>query len=472
MEIWVLWLFIYAYLLKDQENIDLFKKSSFLKNTFMYRLYQSASNISCQLNFGDTHDLYSSHSIAIYYLVASIYHNGYAQKLGNEIFYHHLYEEQYNSKIKPGILPESWLTFLWYNPSIQEKDLSLLPKVKYFKDLGLICIREGFNKFDKVFSIKCSSPGGDKQWKIGTKIVKEKEKWILSLSHHHPDNLSYIFTENDDYYAVDDGYNRHIEPTHHNVLLVDNKYSDIVGTNDIYLDSIKKRLIDYPMYDINQYKGKITAFHYEEPFLYVTMENQNIYPLDLKMKKVSRSIFFKGLDFILMVDEFISKDAHFYQSVINEYHPLKKLDKNYEIFSLDEAMYYQVLSFDELILKEKQEEITSIMTTQEPDVFTKTTFYRYIFETKKKCKNHVRFEIFSSRNKPCTLKEGEIMISQNEKILLKSNDEFSFKGKMLYIKKEKKKIYFYLMKGNKLSYKNHLLINEHKKITKKGEITL
>ena len=56
-----MWLFLYAHLLKSESNVDLFKESKFLKNTFYYRLYQSAPDLARQINFGDTHDLYNGH---------------------------------------------------------------------------------------------------------------------------------------------------------------------------------------------------------------------------------------------------------------------------------------------------------------------------------------------------------------------------------------------------------------------------
>ena len=71
-----MWLFVYADLLNDREGINWFLKSNYLKNTFYYRLYQS-STLNRQLNFGDCHDRYSSHSIAVYYKYAAKYNDAY-----------------------------------------------------------------------------------------------------------------------------------------------------------------------------------------------------------------------------------------------------------------------------------------------------------------------------------------------------------------------------------------------------------
>lgn len=62
---------------------DWFQKSEYLKNTFYYRLYQSCADLKRQLNYGDCHDRYSSHTACVYYKAAAEYGDGYAQKLGN-----------------------------------------------------------------------------------------------------------------------------------------------------------------------------------------------------------------------------------------------------------------------------------------------------------------------------------------------------------------------------------------------------
>ena len=66
---------------------------------------------------------------------------------------------------------------------------------------------------------------------------------MFSLSHHHPDNLSYIFTRGSDYFTCEDGYNRNLMPDNHNVLLVDGLYTDAVDVNDAYMSSVRQRLV-------------------------------------------------------------------------------------------------------------------------------------------------------------------------------------------------------------------------------------
>lgn len=469
----VYWLFLYADLLRDQEGIDLFSKSRFLQNTFDYRLYQSSSEMHKQLNFGDCHDRYSCNSSSLYYKIANEYNNGYAQKLGNLIFNNHLYEEQYQSKIKPGILKEAWLNLLWYNPEIKEKKLERLKKVKYFKDLGLITIRDGFSSDSMVFSFKCGCPGGRKQWKVGTEYYKNNKKWILSLSHHHPDNLSYILTYGKDYLVIDDGYNRNIMPHHHNVLLVDNKYSDVDNKNDIYLESVKKRIQKNKNYNISNYRGRIEYFFNKDDITCFKANNYKIYPLKFKMKEVSRTVFTNDLRYIVFIDKFKSKNNHIYQSVLNLDNEIVSINNDKHIVKgIFNSLNYYLFSNDEFIIKKEVNEVKSIMTTQEPNNYCYTKLHTFIVENKKETKEYELIELFARKDENISYFKDYIKINDNEFILLKDAFNFSYDGDLLYIKKcGNGKIEITLINGSYVKYKNKLIIElPHKSSIKKGDI--
>jgi hypothetical protein len=236
-----MWLFVYAHLLKQQEGIDYFKTCGYLKNTFYYRLYQACGDYKQQMNYGDCHDRHSGHTPCVYYKVAAEYGDGYAQTLGNMVLDEFLEEEATESKVKPGILPEAAFEFLWYDPTVKERDLKELPLSRYFEDLGLLQIRESWERDSKVLTIKCGHPGGKKQWKTGWQLYRQEGIRCLALSHHHPDNLSYIFARGGEYLTCEDGYNRNIMPDNHNVILVDGMYTDAKGVNDVYMSSVALR---------------------------------------------------------------------------------------------------------------------------------------------------------------------------------------------------------------------------------------
>ena len=143
-----------AELIRQDDGTNHFE-SSFLKNTFDYRLYQCAPNWEENIGFADVHDKRSSHSISAYYKIASEYNNGKAQWLGNLVRDNFLYREAYQSKVFPGILPEAFLELLWYNPEIEQQSPENLPLTKYFEAQGYSCQVETSGTFEIRVSDDC-----------------------------------------------------------------------------------------------------------------------------------------------------------------------------------------------------------------------------------------------------------------------------------------------------------------------------
>lgn len=448
----VLWLFIYADLLKDREGINYFEKCDFLKNTVEYRIYQSASELRKQMNFGDCHDRYSCHSSAIYYKTAKEYKNGYAQKLGNLVSGYFLYEEQYQSKLKPGILPEAWLEVIWFDPEVKEENFTEIPHVKKFDDLGLISLRTAFKKDSIAFSFKCGYPGGKKQFLTGLDIYEKEKKWILALSHHHPDNLSYILTKNHSYMVIDDGYNRNILPTHHNTLLVDRRYSESEDKNDIYVDSLKTRVKNNPTYPMKEYYGKIDYFHTNGSITMFKATNTNIYALDLQMTNVSRMVFTDNLSFLVFIDDFESKLPHLYQSVLNADVVAERLENNHFIIRNGlERMHYFTFSEVELQHEQFTQTVSSVMTTQEPDkkciVHLNTLLTENLFPSKK----HRHIEVISFTDEKITYNNHILNIGDKKKLYFEKTEDMVFTGDYAYLNLESGKVA--LAYGTSLTYR-------------------
>jgi len=402
-----MWLFVYAHLLKVQEGVDWFQKSEYLKNTFYYRLYQSCADLKRQLNYGDCHDRYSSHTACVYYKAAAEYGDGYAQKLGNLVVDEFLMEEAQNSKVKPGILPEAVFEFLWYAPDVPEKELSDLPLVRYFDDLGLLTVRSSWEWDAKVLTIKCSPPGGIKQWREGWKIQNEEGIKLFSLSHHHPDNLSYIFTCGSDYFTCEDGYNRNLMPDNHNVLLVDGLYTDAVDVNDAYMSSVRQRLEAGEPFCPEQYAGRVTKIQTEGSMVLYRGETAGVYPANQEMQEVSRVLMTDGLRFWVFVDVLRSLQPHIYTVICNTdvqsrrdelsaWYPLQGGDLRYQVFS--DRPFQQ---------KQYQQHVSSVMTTQEQDKKCETDIQTLATHSQEPEEEQIFFECFSFANEPVRVEYRE-----------------------------------------------------------------
>lgn len=394
-----MWLFVYAHLLKTQEGMDYFQISNYLKNTFYYRLYQSAPNFAQQLNFGDCHDRHSGHTACVYYKAAAEYGDGYAQTYANLVLDNFLQVEAENSKVKPGILPEAAFEFLWYAPEVAEKPLSDLPKVRYFDDLGLLSIRSSWQADAKAFAMKCSAPGGKKQWKTGWGLHYDEGIDCIDLMHHHPDNLSYIYAQGNDFLTCEDGYNRNVMADNHNVLLVDGQFTDVENCNDCYTTSAKARLAQNPDQDIVEtYRGDVTAFATAGDMVYYAAETTKTYPEALKMQEVSRSFFTDGLGFVVFIDRFASEAEHTYATISNTCNEAIKLTENaYQYQMTDETLYYTVRGDVPMTAKQYEQEVCAVMTTQEPDKVCRTEIHTLRFETAP-CKQAVVVECIAPTN--------------------------------------------------------------------------
>ena len=414
-----MWLFVYAHLLKTQEGIDYFKISGYLKNTFYYRLYQSGGDLKQQLNFGDSHDRHSGHAACVYYKTAAEYGDGFAQTFGNLVVNEFLMEEAAESKIKPGILPEAAFEFLWYDPEVEEKDLSQLPKVRYFEDLGLLSIRENWNRDSKVLTIKCGYPGGKKQWMTGFKLLREEGLDCLSLSHHHPDNLSYLFARGSEYLTCEDGYNRNIMPDNHNVILVDGAFTDAVDVNDVYVKSVKMRMEQVgESFDEMEYGGNVSAMEKDGSIVVYRGETTGIYPKALNMKEVSRLMFTDGLAFWIFVDVCRSGKAHKYQLISNTDQRAVEVEKGSYIYPMDTGnIRYTVFSDTEMETRQYQQEVVSVMTTQEPDKVCKTEIETLAFESGSAVQEQIFFECFTFEEEETKLqwKDRTLTVTHGDK---------------------------------------------------------
>ncbi|SHH67062.1 DUF4962 domain-containing protein [Clostridium grantii] len=382
-----MWLFVYAHLLKDTENIDYFKSCGFLKNTFYYRLYQAAPNLEEIINFGDCHDRRSGHSSAVYYKVASEYGNEHAQFLANDVRNNYLFREQYESGVKPGILPEAALELLWFNPEVQEKNFEDLPLVKHFEDLGLVVVRSSWEKDAIHFSFKSGHPGGKKQWKQSWDMFREKGWKTRGLSHQHPDNNSFILHAFDAYLAVDEGYNRTVKASEHNVVTIDGKGYTNEGGNNIWKETPKDVV------------AEIETFKSEKGITYFVGEAHKMYDPSLQLTRFARNVIYTEKGYFIILDELMSDLEHTYTwNMHSDTFPNKIKDNVFEYENGPAKMRLYSIESDECSYNFKNTNVRAVMTTQEPDKFRETRMKTMVIENKVKSKDTYFLNILSTRS--------------------------------------------------------------------------
>lgn len=390
-----MWLFVAAHLWKTQEGVDFFQRCPYLQNTFYYRLYQSSGDFECQMNFGDCHDHHSSHTPCVYYKVAAEYQDGHAQKLANMVLDEFLEIEATQSGVVPGILPEAAFEFLWYDPAVEEKEFDDLPLTRYFPDLGLLSIRDSWGRDAKALSIKCSPPGGRRQWEKGWELARQEDIQPLSLSHQHPDNLAYLFIRGGEYLTCDDGYNRNIMPDNHNVLLVDGAYTDAADVGDVYMHAIRKRMEEDRDYDPQRYGGHVTAVEVQEGLVLYRGETAGVYPVEQDMREVSRLLFTDGLKFWVLVDVLHSEKPHIYSALCNTELKAVPGEGGYVYPMKTGEISLRVFSDRPTRARQYDQQVAAVMTPQEPDKLTRTTIQTLRLESAGPETDQVFFQCFA-----------------------------------------------------------------------------
>jgi len=367
----VIWLIIYSDLLRDREGIDLFKQSSFLENTFYYRLYQAAPNLEQTVNFGDCHDRQSGHSIAVYYKLASEYKLGHAQYLAEFVSKNVIWREGYDSGIKPGILPEAFLELLWFDPSVESKDFKDLPLVKYFKDLGLVVMKNGWHEDAIQLAFKASPGGGHKQWSKSFELDKENGWRTRSAGHHHPDSNSFILIGYDSYLAIDDGYNKQKMALDHNLVLVDDKGYIGDGNYDVYRGLPEDAT------------AEIEEFALNENYVFVVGESSKIYNKELKLNRFARNILNTGEPYFIMIDELSSSEPHKYTWQMHSDVWSEAIDKStFEIANGKGILTVANLEPEEANSFSRETKVIANPTSQEPSLIIEQNMKTLCIENK------------------------------------------------------------------------------------------
>lgn len=363
-----------AHLIRKDGGPNYFD-SDFIKNTFYFRLYQSAPNWEENIPFGDVHDRRSSNSICAFYKLASECQNRHAQWLAELVRTKFLFREASHSKIFPGILPEAFLELLWYNPAIEPQAPNELPLHKYFPDLGLVVMRSGWDKDATHLSFKTSPPGGHKQWKLSWELNKKNNWRTRSLTHYHVDFNHFTLIHRGALLAMDEGYNRTSKAEVHNLITVDGK--GCVGEKiweegdlsdperfDLNCKGIHNVWRDVPETAI----ARIEAFSEKDGYIYAVGETSKMYYPELQLKRNARHIINSQLGYFIILDELKSNIEHTYTWRMHSEKQAKQLSEDYfeiqdgrgalnvfAMFPVDKAS-----QVDETLIEE-------IMTPQRPD---------------------------------------------------------------------------------------------------------
>lgn len=384
-----------ADLIKENEGVDYFK-APFLKNTFYYRLYQSAPNWEENINFSDVHDRRSSNSISAFYKIASEYNNGHAQWLGNLVKEKFLFREAYESKIFPGILPEAFLEYIWYDNTVKEENPNTLPLTKFFPDLGLAVIRSSWERDAIHFSIKSSAPGGHIQWNKSWKLDDENDWNTRSLTHYHVDFNSFILMGHDTTLAMDEGFHRTSRAKIHNMITVDDTgcVGEKIWNEGTLEDPILFDLNCKGIYNVwkdvpKEAVARVEDYISEGGYTYYVAESNKLYYPEMALTRNARNVVYSELGYFIMLDELKSALEHTYTWRLHSEQYAKKITGTnvYKMKNGKGSLNIYPIFPDDLACTVEETVIREIMTPQRPNDVREIILKTLCIENKDKKKN-------------------------------------------------------------------------------------
>jgi hypothetical protein len=268
-----------------------------MRNTFYWRLHQSAPGYQQNVEHGDCHDRHSCHSVALYYKLASAYRIGEAQWMADLVAREFFWREALESAILPGIMPEAGYELLWYDPTVPAVDpATTTPTTAFFPDLGQVTARTSWAADATMVSFKAAPGGGHKAWETAERFRRERGWETASTAHQHPDAGSFTLISHGAFLAVDDGYCNLKRVEQHNMVLVDGKGWAGEDRYDVY-----KGL----PYDRQPRMRDVLA---ADGFAHATAETAIMFDPTLKVRRVDRTLVFTPAGRLVLLDELVADE--------------------------------------------------------------------------------------------------------------------------------------------------------------------
>ncbi|MDQ2706806.1 MAG: hypothetical protein M3Z25_03880 [Actinomycetota bacterium] len=308
------WLAVAFDLIANQDGVDLFAACGFLRNTFSFRLHQSAPGWERIVDHGDCHDRRSGHSLALYLKLAAAYRIPQAQWLAERVRTTFLGREWHESGVKPGVRAEGYLELLWYDPSVAPEPPDDLPTHAYFPDLGLVTARTSWSDPNATaLSFKSAPGGGHQAWDTSHRVKTERGWDTLNAGHHHPDSNTIVLLGHGAHLAVDEGYSNRKLTEHHNVVLVDGR--GYVGEDRYHVYK------DLP----EAFQARTHSVVAAEGWVHCIGEAGALYPPELGVTRATRRLLFGPSGALLLVDDLTADTERTWTWLLHTDHPAMRL---------------------------------------------------------------------------------------------------------------------------------------------------
>lgn len=129
-----------------------------------------------------------------------------------------------------GVEPNNaWFALMWRDPELVGGRIENLPKRAVFPDLGLVILREGWDKGCAGLMFKCGPLGGLKL----NEFRNANAYRYINVAHDDPDANSFVLYKNGALLAETDRYSYRKFSGNHNTILVNGRGQAAIGRSDV-----------------------------------------------------------------------------------------------------------------------------------------------------------------------------------------------------------------------------------------------
>jgi hypothetical protein len=311
----------------------------------------------------------------VLYRLASLYRIGEAQWLANHFEATGEWErEGREGLVKPGLLPEAWLDFVWFDPTVEPKPVPEMAETAVFPDMGLVTTRSSWQEDATYLAFKCGTPNGARGWHVGQAIDRQNGWKTITASHEHPDENSFILMRGGDYLSVDPGYSKDKLTRNHSTILVDGQgqyneggYNSFAGLDQAW-------------------GGRLEDWFNANGLTYACGEAAGAYQPDLQLSQFKRQIVLADADLVLICDDLQSAVAHNYEWQLQSDVAAKQMGTNQFIYHTGQTqMVVTAVAPTSLTRNQREVEITANPTSAKPDWIIRRTQHTLVLSPAEPC---------------------------------------------------------------------------------------
>ena len=261
---------------KTARHHDYYPRYDWLKKTGWFPIHFSVPGKPAEsVNLADsgTNDYVAGFLL---YLPASVYRNGYFQDYANRTR-------------SPAPYKFSWMDFIAFDPTVEPKDFTALPRFQHFEDNGFVMMRSGWRAGDTLIAFHAGPGPGHRNQRDPRRL----ERRGFGPGHAHPDTNGFSLHAHGQWLVLDPGYVREKWTRDENTIVVNGRGQ--AGEGSVWLD--------YMAFQNREPAPRILRAETNPDFDYVIGDAGNAYVDEAGVRHFRRHLLFLKPDVIVVLDD-------------------------------------------------------------------------------------------------------------------------------------------------------------------------